>query len=94
MKGKDMTWKKLTSIEYLDGYVIRATLEDGTTKELDFEPHLWGPVFEPLKDLDVFRSGRIDPDAQTVVWPNGADVAPEVWSLGFPEEAADRAARS
>jgi len=75
----------LRSIEYLDGYVIRATLDDGTTRDLDFEPHLWGPVFEPLKDLAMFREGTIDPEAQTVVWPNGADVAPEVWSRGFPE---------
>ena len=77
----------LKSIEYLDGYVIRATLDDGTRRDLDFELHLWGPVFEPLKDLAIFRAGRIDLEAQTVVWPNGADVAPEVWSRGFPEDS-------
>jgi hypothetical protein len=79
---------KLKSIEFLDGYVIRATLDDGTTNDLDFEPHLWGPMFELLKDQALFRSGRIDPEAQTVVWPNGADVAPEVWSRGFPKDSA------
>lgn len=42
-------------------------------------------MFAPLKDLAVFRSGRVDPEAQTVVWPNGADVAPEVWSVGSPK---------
>ena len=78
---------KLKSIEFLDAYVIRATLDDGTTNDLDFEPHLWGPMFEPLKDVAVFRSGKIDPESQTVVWPNGADVAPEVWSRGFPEDS-------
>lgn len=87
MKGKSQVPATLKSIEYLDGYVIRGTLDDGTTRDLDFEPHLWGPVFEPLKDPAMFRAGRIDPDAQTVVWPNGADVAPEVWSLGFPEDS-------
>ncbi len=80
----------LKSIEFLDGYVIRATLDDRTTKDLDFEPHLWGPMFAPLKDIAVFRSGRVDPETQTVVWPNGADVAPEVWSRGFPESSAAR----
>lgn len=78
----------LKSIEYLADYVIRATLDDGTTRELDFEPHLWGPMFEPLKDLAIFRQGKVDADSQTVVWPNGADVAPEVWTRGFPEESA------
>jgi Protein of unknown function (DUF2442). len=78
----------LQSIEFLDSYVIRATLDDGTVNDLDFEPHLWGPMFAPLKDLAVFRSGRVDPEAQTVVWPNGADVAPEVWARGFPESSS------
>ncbi len=77
----------LKSIEFLDGYVIRATLDDGSTREIDFEEHLWGPMFEPLKDPAFFRAGKIDPEAQTVIWPNGADVAPEVWSRGFPEDA-------
>lgn len=79
----------LKSIEFLDGYVIRGTLDDGTTKDLDFEPHLWGPMFAPLKDLTLFRSGTVDTEAQTIVWPNGADVAPEVWSRGFPEDSSE-----
>jgi hypothetical protein len=87
-----MTMAKLPSIEFLDGYVIRATLDDGSIRVLDFEPHLWGPVFEPLKDPARFRSGKIDPESETVVWPNGADAAPEVWERGFPEESADRRA--
>lgn len=78
---------KLESIEFLDGYVIRARLDDGTTKDLDFELHLWGPMFEPLKDLSVFRAGRVDAELGTVIWPNGADVAPEVWSRGFPADS-------
>jgi hypothetical protein len=80
----------LKSIEYLDGYVIRATLDDGTTRELDFEPHLWGQMFEPLKELAAFRQGKVDADSQTVIWANGADVAPEVWTRGFPEESAQQ----
>ena len=83
---------KLRSIEYLDGYVISATLDDGATRILDFGPHLWGPVFEPLKDPALFRAGKVDLESETVVWPNGADVAPEVWEKGFPEESADRRA--
>lgn len=78
----------IKSIEYLDGYVIRATLDDGTTRDIDFEPHLWGPIFETLRDPALFRTGEVDKDSQTVVWPNGADVAPEVWTRGFPEESA------
>ena len=34
-------------------------------------------VFEPLKDIDEFRKVTLDRDIRTIVWPNGADFAPE-----------------
>ncbi len=34
-------------------------------------------VFEALKDITVFRKVSVDPELETVVWPNGADLAPE-----------------
>ena len=45
--------------------------------EIDLEPELWGEVFEPLRDPAVFRQFTIDPGFHTLVWPNGADLAPE-----------------
>jgi hypothetical protein len=42
---------------------------------VDFEPWLEGPVFQVLKDPAYFQ--RFFIDGGTVVWPNGADVAPE-----------------
>jgi hypothetical protein len=36
-----------------------------------------GEMFEPLKDLEVFKSFRVDPEIETIVWANGADLAPE-----------------
>jgi hypothetical protein len=36
-------------------------------------------VFEPLRrDLGLFRSVQVDPEAGTIVWPNGADMDPNV----------------
>ena len=39
-------------------------------------------IFEPLNDPDYFRLMRLDTRCGTVVWPNGADFAPEaLWEL-------------
>ena len=62
---------------YLGGYRVRLRFQDGTEGEIDLESRLWGPVFEPIKDLDLFRQFRVDPISRTLVWPNGADLAPE-----------------
>jgi hypothetical protein len=41
------------------------------TNELD------GEVFEPLRDVEYFKTFKLHPELRTVVWPNGADFAPE-----------------
>lgn len=68
---------RITDASYVGGYRIAVAFEDGTHSEIDLESELWGEIFEPLRDPDQFRSFRLDPDLQTIVWPNGADLAPE-----------------
>jgi hypothetical protein len=62
---------------YVGGYVIWLRFRDGTAGEIDLSRELWGEVFEPLRDLEYFKRFTIDPEGQTLVWPNGADFAPE-----------------
>lgn len=62
---------------YLGGYRVWLHFRDGTRGEIDLESHLKGPVFEPLKDISFFRTFVVHPEARTLVWPNGADIAPE-----------------
>jgi hypothetical protein len=50
---------------------------DGAQGTVDLAGELWGEVFQPLKDPAYFALGRFDPESRTVVWPNGADFAPE-----------------
>ncbi|MBN4054856.1 DUF2442 domain-containing protein, partial [Nitrospira defluvii] len=52
--------------------------EDGIEGEVDLEAELWGEIFEPLRDMSVFKKLRLDDEElHTLVWPNGADFAPE-----------------
>ena len=59
------------------GYRVWLRFADGLCGEIDLAQELWGPVFEPLKDPLEFVKLRVDPDLETIVWPNGADLSPE-----------------
>ncbi len=54
----------------------RVHFEDRTEQTIDFEPILAGELYGPPRDLDLFNRVGIDPDAHTLVWPNGADFDP------------------
>ena len=51
---------------------------DGVQGLVDVEAPLTGPVFELLRDPRYFANMELDTVCGTVVWPNGADFAPEV----------------
>lgn len=68
---------RLARAEYLRDYKIHVTFDDGLQGIIDLEGELWGEVFEPLKNIDIFRRFRVDSDLDTIVWPTGADLAPE-----------------
>ena len=68
---------KIESATYVRNYVIHLSFSDGNDGELDLEQELYGEIFEPLKDQDYFRQFKVDAELNTLVWPNGADFAPE-----------------
>jgi hypothetical protein len=70
-----MHW--VTSVEYVSEYKLLIGFDDGSTKLVDLRPHLYGEIFEPLKDIKFFRKARFDPEIETVTWENEADFAPE-----------------
>jgi hypothetical protein len=63
--------------KYVRDFIVWVKFEDGTEGEVDLSQELYGPVFEPLKDVDYFRQVTVDPELGTISWPNGADLAPE-----------------
>lgn len=69
----------VTSVEVRGGFVLRLSFDDGSTRDVDIEGLLRGPVFEPLrKDPELFNQVTVDDELGTIVWPNGADIDPVV----------------
>ena len=63
----------------LGGYRLYLRYADGAAGELDLMPLLqFTGVFEPLGDPEFFAQVRVNPDIGTIVWPNGADLCPDV----------------
>ena len=58
-------------------FEIWVSFDDGTSGVVDLNGKLNGPVFEPLNDPEYFARLSVDPELDTIVWPNGADLAPE-----------------
>jgi hypothetical protein len=74
---------RIRGVETLGGFRVRLSLTDGSTREVDLGPYLNGPVFEPVRtDEAFFQSVRVDQELGTIVWPNGADIDPDVLILG------------
>ena len=69
----------ICDVDSLGGYRLRITFADGLVTEVDLAERLAGqvgPMFEPLKDVGFFAQVAVDHDLGTIVWPNGADLAP------------------
>lgn len=67
----------VTKAEYKGDYRIWLRFNDGSEGVVDLKDELYGEMFEPLKDINKFKSFQIDPELETLVWENGADFAPE-----------------
>ena len=62
---------------YVEQHIVWLRFRDGTTGEINLASALRGPILEPLHDPAFFRTFTVHPEFHTLVWPNGADIAPE-----------------
>ena len=77
---------RVREVTVLEGFRLRLTLTDGSVVERDVSHLLVGPVFDPVRgDRALFSQARAE--AGTVVWPNGADLCPDVLIWGGPPPA-------
>ena len=82
-----MALLRIRKVEPLEAFKLKLILSDGSTIERDVSRLLVGPVFENIRnDPRLFAQVRVE--AGTVVWPNGADLCPDVliWGGAPPEE--------
>lgn len=67
---------RVTAFDIVAPYVLRVRFDDDTEQMIDFQTVLAGELYRPLRDLSLFNEVRIDPEVQTLVWPNGGDFDP------------------
>jgi hypothetical protein len=83
-----MIFLRIREAEALEGFKLKLTLTDGSIIEREVSHLLTGPIFRSIREVPaVFAMVRAD--GGTVVWPNGADLCPDVliWGGAPPEEA-------
>lgn len=81
----------VAGFERVAPFTLRVRFEDGTSQVIDFRPVLFGELFGPLADSCLFDEVRLDEEARTLVWPNGADFDPATlydWPVEGPRLAA------
>ena len=67
----------VTDFKIVGPHTLRISFDDQTEQTINFEPILYGELFSPLRDLNLFNQVRLDEEVQTLVWPNDADFDPE-----------------
>ena len=83
----------VTEARHVAGHKIEVRFEDDQTKLVDLGSHLDGPIFEPLRDPAYFRRFTVNPEIDTIVWPNNADFSPDfLYEIGqkISEQPAER----
>jgi hypothetical protein len=79
----------VTEVSYLEGYKLRLSFDNGIVKDVDLRNELYGTVFEPMKEIELFKQVFVNRETNTIEWPNGADFAPEfLYEIGQAVEQA------
>jgi hypothetical protein len=71
---------RVKRVRHISDYRLELTFTDGATAKLDFRQRVVGRggVFRQLEDVEFFKEVQVDPEAGTIVWPNGVDFCPDV----------------
>ena len=67
----------VVGVAVVGDHILRLLFSDGMVGDIDFSAERWTGVLAPLNDSAYFAEVAVDPEAGTVVWPDGIDLAPE-----------------
>jgi hypothetical protein len=67
----------ITSVTVVRHGVLRLTFADGLSAVLEVLDRMRGPVFAQVRTAGGLGQVAVDPETGTVVWPGGADLAPD-----------------
>jgi hypothetical protein len=87
---------RVTEVKYIKDYIVGLTFSNGVQSELDLKDKVSGRggVLAELGNIEFFRQVTVDPEAGTLVWPNGVDFCPDVLysqATGTPIQAPETA---
>ncbi len=68
---------RIEEARHVADHTVWLRFSDGAEGEVNLGDELYGEVFEPLQAPEYFKAFRLHPELHTLVWPNGADFAPE-----------------
>jgi hypothetical protein len=67
----------ITNVAVVRHGVLRLTFADGVSGEVEVLERMRGPVFDDARTPAGFATASVDAETGTVVWPGGADLAPD-----------------
>ena len=71
--------KDIIEVKILENYQLYLKFEDNQEGIINLEEVIeFVGIFQPLKDLDFFKTVKLNPDWGTIYWENGADLDPDV----------------
>lgn len=85
----------ITAVRVVEHGVLALTFADGTQGTVEVLERMRGPVFDDARTRDGFSAVTVDVESGTVVWPGGADLAPDtlyerVQSGAWPDQPVSR----
>ena len=69
-------YASVNKVQPLNDYTLELTFENNETRIFDVKPYLDTGLFTTLKDEKTFK--RVTVSFDTIAWPNGVDLDPEV----------------